>query len=296
MTSLNNQNYPASNANSSQVSAFSEFSMGSLLLRMGKITAEDVERIAQFQKEREIRFGEAAISLGLINETDIAEVLARQFDYPYMLSSEDINSELIAAYQPFSHKAEILRGVRSQLMMHWFSPERKSLVVSAVDSDHGVSHFIANLGVVFAQLGEKTLLIDANLRQPRLHKIFNSNEKRGLADILAGRVGFDVVEKIGFFDNLSLLNAGTIPPNPQELISKPIFNKLLSHYSTEYDVILIDTPSFSSGADVQTIAANSGGIFIVVKKNHSRINDLENIAEQLRNNGTPVVGSVLTEF
>lgn len=279
------------------VNPFSEFSIGSLLLRMGKITPQDAERIMQLHKEKGLRFGEAAQSLGLVSQADIQQALARQFDYPYLVHDHGVyTSELVAAYQPFSAKSEVLRDIRSQLMLHWFASGRKMLAVAGVNPGDGVSNFVANLAVVFAQLGENTLLVDGNLRKPRAHEIFGIQEKRGLSDILAGRASEDVISRIDSFDNLSVLTAGTLPPNPQELVSRHIFREKLNAIASNYDVVLIDTPAFATASDVQAISVVAGGAVIVARKNKTRVNDIEFAAEQLRKNGSQVVGSTLVEF
>src|SRR5471030_1417419 len=118
-------------------------SIGGLLLESGKISPENAERVLRMQKELGIRFGEAAQRLGLITEEDIQQVLARQFDYPYLLQGETkYASELVAAYQPFSQQVEKLRAVRSQLMLRWFARGRKSLVVVGINPGDGASLFV----------------------------------------------------------------------------------------------------------------------------------------------------------
>jgi chain length determinant protein tyrosine kinase EpsG len=147
-----------------------------------------------------IRFGEAAQRLGLITESDIQQVLARQFDYPYLQAGEGSYSpKLLAAYQPFSNQVEQLRAIRSQLMLRWFARGHKGLVIIGVDSGEGTSLFAANLAVVFSQLGEHTLLVDSNLRKPSQHEIFDLKARQGLSDILAGRADTDVVAKVDAF-------------------------------------------------------------------------------------------------
>lgn len=279
------------------INTFSDFSIGSLLLRMGKITQDDADRIMQLHKDKGMKFGEAAQSLGLVTEADIAKVLAQQFDYPYLSSSVDAyNEELVAAYQPFSSNAESLRAVRSQLMLRWFSSSRKALAISSVNSGDGASYVAANLAVVFSQLGEKTLLIDANLRKPRQHQIYNLNEKTGLSDILAGRADLSVISKIDSFENLSVLFAGTLPPNPQELVSRTSFRALINNLHSLYDVIIVDTPATSLGADAASIAAALGGVLLVAKKNQTKNSKIEDFIEDLNASGSQIVGSVLLDF
>lgn len=293
-----NQIQPENQTNQAPlVNPFSEFSIGSLLLRMGKITPQDAERIMQLHKEKGLRFGEAAQNLGLVTQEDIQQALARQFDYPYLVHDQGVyTSELVAAYQPFSAKSEVLRDIRSQLMLHWFSSGRKMLAVTGINSGEGVSNFVANLAIVFAQLGENTLLVDSNLRKPRQHQIFGVDEKRGLSDILAGRANEEVISRIDSFDNLSVLTAGTLPPNPQELVSRHLFREKLNSIASNYGIVLIDTPAFASGSDVQAISVVAGGAIIVARKNKTRVGDIAYAAEQLRKNGSQVVGSTLVEF
>lgn len=280
-----------------KVDAFSEFSIGSLLLRMGKITPADAERVMALHKDHGIRFGEAAKNLGLVTDADIQEVLSRQFDYPYLMPEQNsFSAELVMAYQPFSAKAEVYRAIRSQLMLHWFGKDKKALALAAVNSGDGGSVFAANLAVAFSQLGENTLLIDANLRSPRQQEIFGIQEKRGLSDILAGRANKDVIASINSFENLSVLGAGTIPPNPHELVSRSQFRKLIAELTLEYDVVLFDAPAFTSGPDAYSIASAIGGAVIVNRKHHTKLADTEVAAEQLAANGSRIVGTVLVDF
>ena len=274
-----------------------ESSMGRILLDMGKINPEDGERILRQQKEKGLRFGEAAKSLGLISDADIEQVLARQFDYPYLQSDQGrFAAELIAAYQPFSTQVETLRAIRSQLMLRWFASGRTTLAIACVNSGEGASLFTANLAVVFSQLGEQTLLVDANLRTPRQHRIFNLGGKQGLSDILAGRADTSVIAKVDDFVDLSILQAGTLPPNPQELVSREAFDQLSVQLSSQFDVVLFDVPAFSAGADALAVAVRAGGVLLVAPKNVTSINDISAVAEQLGRVGAEVVGSVVVDY
>lgn len=249
------------------------------------------------QKELGIRFGEAAQRLGLITEADIQQVLARQFDYPYLQKGESGYSPLlVAAYEPFSAQVETLRAVRSQLMLRWFARGRKSLVIAGINPGEGVSTFVANLAVVFSQLGENTLLVDANLRTPSQHTIFNSSGRQGLSDALAGRAELDIINKIPSFVSLSLMNAGTLPPNPQELLSRPSFRTMNEQFEARHDIVLYDVPAFSAGADALAIASRSGGVLLVARKNVTLVADINAMTEQLSHSGAEVVGAVMVDF
>ena len=274
----------------------SDSSIGGLLLEQGKITPENAETVLRMQKELGIRFGEAAQRLGLITEADIQQVLARQFDYPYLLQGDtQYSPKLVAAYQPFSRQVETLRAVRSQLMLRWFS-RNKALVIVSVDQDDGASLFAATLAVVFSQLGEHTLLVDANLRNPGQSEIFGLKSNQGLSDVLAGRADLEAISKIDSFVDLSVLPSGTLPPNPQELLSRSGFSHLNARLGEHFDVVLYDAAAFAHGADALAIAGRVGGVLLVARRNITLIDDINTVTEQVTQAGAKVVGSVLVDF
>jgi protein-tyrosine kinase len=273
-----------------------ESSMGHMLVELGKLRPDDIQHVLRAQNEQGLRFGEAARHLRLIGDDDVQQALARQFGFRYLRRDEgDYPDELVAAYQPFSRETEMLRTVRSQLMARWFDARRKTLAVIGIDAGHGTSLFCANLAVVFAQLGQQTLLIDANLRRPRQHRIFSLNGRQGLSDLIAGRASLDVLARTEAFGNLSVLPAGTVPPNPHELLSNQSFTDLHDSLAVRFDVTLIDAPAFTAGADAFELARRAGGVLLVVRKDKARLRDIDTINQQLDGAGVQMVGSVLVD-
>ncbi|MDZ4212963.1 MAG: chain length determinant protein tyrosine kinase EpsG [Methylotenera sp.] len=271
--------------------------IGRLLLQLGKIAPEDTDKILRVQQEHGLLFGDAALKLGLISEADIGQVLAMQFNYPYLqVGQGGYSDELVAAYQPFSKQVEALRALRSQLMLRWFNESNKSLAIVSANAGEGGSYLAANLAVMFSQLGERTLLIDANMRDPRQHVIFNLKESRGLSDIIAGRAGLDVVSQVEFFEDLSVLGAGTTPPNPQELLNRASFTYFMNQAVTQYDVVLVDTSPASATADAQATVARCGGALLVSRLNHTRFSDIAEVRNQIAVTGTQLVGAVINDF
>ena len=106
----------------------------------------------------------------------------------------------------------------------------------------------------------------------------------------------DVISKVNSFLELSLLPAGTLPPNPVELLGHASFADLSVKLSNQFDVILYDAPAFSIAADALAIAASTGGILLVARKNTTRLSDINTISEQIAYSGAKVVGSVLLDF
>lgn len=273
-------------------------SIGAILIDNGRLSPENAERILFHQKERGMRFGDAAIELGLLREDDIRHALSRQFDYPYLAAGDgSLGAELVAAYQPFSPVVEQLRVLRSQLMLRWFdaAAQRKLLALVSPTRGDGRSFMAANLAVVFSQLGERTLLIDANLRNPRQDRIFNLGNAAGLSDMLVGRADENAVVPLSALVGLSVLPAGATPPNPQELLGRPAFAETLARLAERHDVVIIDTPAADDCADAQTIAARAGAAVLVGRKNRTTLPALTRLAADLQQSGTVLVGSVLNE-
>lgn len=272
-------------------------SIGAILIDNGRLTPDAAERILKLQKEQGLRFGDAAIQLGLLTEADIQQALSRQYDYPYLMPGDErVSEEVVAAFKPFSPIVEQLRAVRSQLMLRWFDADvgHKTLAVVSASRADGRSFTAANLAVVFSQLGERTLLIDADLRNPSQHQLFRLENKLGLSSLLAGRAELaEAVIRIPGLIDLSVLPAGATPPNPQELLARPVFNALMATAAGQYDIVIVDTPAGTETADSQTIAARTRGAVVVARRNATSSPALQVFVTSLQHSGVTVVGSVL---
>ncbi len=270
-------------------------SIGTLLFNAGKISTSDAERIVALQKQKEIRFGDAAKALGLITDDDIQSALSYQFDFPYLTADEGgFSQELVAVYQPFSIHVEGLRAVRNQLMLRWFDAH-KALAIVSPGREEGRSCLAANMAVVFSQLGKRTLLIEADFRHSRQQSLFKIECNYGLSDLLAERCTIDIIYQEATFKNLSVLVAGTKPPNPIELLSRG-FKELLQQFQSQYDVILIDTPALADGIDLQLISAHSGGAVLLARQHKTRLNDMQQLKAAIFESGSQCVGTVIGNF
>lgn len=271
-------------------------SIGAILIDSGKLSAQEAERVLRLQKEKDLRFGDAAIMLGLLVEDDIRQALSNQFHYPYLpLSDNTLDQRLAAAYQPFSPAVEDLRALRSQLLLRWFDTDadHRTLAIVSPGSREGRSHIAANLAIVFSQLGERTLVIDADLRRPCQHRLFKLTNQMGLSDMLSGRCGAEAVVKISALRGLSVLPAGVTPPNPQELLGLAGFSSLLQALCNDYDVIILDTPASTEYADALTVATRAKAAVLVARQHTSSLSYASELARNLQEYGIAVVGSVL---
>jgi len=271
-------------------------SIGALLVESGRLTAEEADRVMRLQKERGMRFGDAALKLGLITPADVEHALSRQFEFPYLVPGQSrLSGELVAGYAPFDPRVEVFRMLRSQLMLKWFKLDLrlKHLAVVSPCRDEGRSYLAANLAVVFSQLGERTLLIDADMRNPRQHALFHLENRTGLSTLLSGRAGTEVIERIAPLLDLSVLPAGPVPPNPQELLGRPAFQKFLAELDREFDVVILDTPPGETSADAQTIVTRACGALMVVRRNHTPLRAVKSLFNTLTGAGATLMGTVI---
>ncbi len=266
--------------------------IGEIIRSVRTLSDTDVEHILTVQNDRGLRFGEAAVALSLVSQADVLWALAQQFDYPYSQNNGGPNhTDLILASDPYCPQAEAIRDLRSQLMERLGRSGHPIALVSP-DAGDGRSFLAANLAVAFSQLGERTILVDANLRQPRLHQLFSLPEQEGLSAVLAGR-RVERPRPIVGLPNLMVLQVGTPPPNPLELIERPPFARVLAELSRGFDRVIVDTPASGLCADARVIAATCGCAVLVGRKNRSRQADLQRLAASLKRSRVEVAGVVI---
>lgn len=208
------------------------------------------------------------------------------------------SAELVVALAPFHRCTEELRALRTQLLVRWANAgvRPRLLAIVSPGAGEGRSYLAANLAVAFAQLGERTLLVDADLRAPRQHRIFRVPEGGGLSAILAGDAGPEAVQALPEYGALALLPAGAPPPNPQELLSHRALPQLLHQLRAEFDLLLFDTPPARQCADAHSVAYRAGQALMLARKDHTRLADAQRVARELTDTGARIVGSVVAAF
>ena len=276
-------------------------SIGDILVANGRLSGQDAARIFEYQKANNVRFGDAALALKLLTKDDIDFALSQQYDYAYLsAANSSLSPTLLTAYKPFSTVSENMRALRSQLMLHWLNkmPISKVLAIVSPGKADGRSFVAANLAIVFAQQGQRTLLIDGDLRsrtENGLQHLFKLDRSFGLSGILANRAGLDAVQLVPGLPCLAILTAGATPPNPQELLGRVAFGNLLIEAGQQFDVIVVDTPAGGDYADAEIIASRAGAAMMVSRNNKTLVPDLARMANRLRSSGVQLVGSALND-
>jgi receptor protein-tyrosine kinase len=158
----------------------------------------------------------------------------------------------------------------------------------------------ATLSRAFAEVlikaGERTLLIDGDMRCPCQHELFGLENQTGLSTMLSARIGHEALQRVSGLPRLCVLPTGARPPNPLELLSRPAFPLLLQDLTRDYDVIILDTPPAACYADAQTVAARAGAALIVARQNLSRISQVRGVSDAAARAGAAILGTVLNEF
>lgn len=274
--------------------------IGDIIRRVNNLSSEQIDSILTHQKEKGLRFGEAAIALGLATEKDVLFALSQQFHYHYSPNEQlhNVSDELVVAKTPFSRQAEAFRAIRSQLMMRLFNGNgpRCALAVVSPDSGDGKTFFSANLAVALSQLGGRTLLVDADLRGPRQHAVFGIENTSGLSGILSGRAEANVIQQVRDLPSLYVLPVGNVPPNPLELFERPAFSLLISELTSKFDYLLVDTPAAIYGADAGVVAAKCGAALVVARKGTSRFSALQDLVAYLSESPARLAGVIMNEY
>lgn len=280
--------------------------LGAILARTAQLDAAQIERVLAHQREHGMRFGEAVIALKYASPDDVLFALAQQFDYPTAAGDarRAQTPELVALVDPYARQAESFRAIRSQLMARLWAATptaegqaRPALAVVSPASGDGKTFFAANLAIALAQLGGRTLLVDADLRGPRQHEVFAlAQPGNGLAGLLAGRGERQPMQAVPGVPSLWVLPGGTTPPNPLELVERPAFAQMLRAMTARFDHVVVDTPAHEFGADGPVIASRCGAALIVARRHSSRVTALQSLLAQMDGGATTVAGLVLNQF
>ena len=269
------------------------------ILAAGKLSEAQVEAIRAFQRRKGLTFGEAAITLGLVRRDSLFLALSKTYNYPVLDFGSDarFSRELVVGYQPFSARAEAFRSVRSALATGPLSQGKNAFAVIGARSGVGATHFAANLALSFAQMAVPTLLVDANLRKPRLASLFAvDGNAEGLVEALTRRDASSPPVAIDVVPGLSLIVSGATAPHPQELLSSKEFLNLSQNAQRNYGVVIYDTPPALDSADAYVVASRVGAAIIVARRHRSRVRDIQTISHALEGFQCEIAGTVMGRF
>lgn len=267
------------------------------MVEQGTLTADQVDQVLRYQQESGLSFGESASRLGLADSAAIRHALAMQFGYPSVPPGDkSLSPALVVAHDPDTEYSEALRGLRANLLSTWTKGGSHSVAVVGADAQQDLADLVSNIAITFAQLGKRTLLIDTNFKQPRVHTLFGISNARGLSTMLAtGSPGADVVQRAPFFPSLSVLCSGPMPPNAQELLTGDRFMALLRSGREQYEAVFLVTAPWDAGTDAESVARSAGTALVIAKRDQTRRKDLSDLVQRLERFGVNLDGCVLVD-
>lgn len=198
--------------------------------------------------------------------------------------------------RPKSVISEQIRTLRTNILFTSADVQIKKMLVTSSEQGEGKSTISANLAASFAQAGYKTLLVDADLRKPTQHKIFEQMNVRGLSNLVAGQVAIEDTINPNVQPGLDLLTSGPIPPNPAELLGSLAMEDLLIKLSGIYDLVILDTPPVLAVADSQILGNLVDGSLLVVNSRTTRRDKVIDAKNQLDKSSSKTLGIVLNDL
>ena len=270
--------------------------IGQIIRDVRPLSDADLDHILVVQKRMGVRFGEAAVALALVSQKDVMWALSQQFRYPFPREPGILAaSEMVVASDPFGAQAEAFRELRSSISAAQQLTERRPLAVLSQARGDGRSFVAANLALAFCQLGERTVLVDANLRSPGMHKLLGIPERPSLSSLLSGMPLARPFDRSAQMPQLYVLQAGTPPPNPVELLDRPLFGRLLGELQRNFDRVIVDTACASGTADARVVASACRQAVLVGRKHHTPALQLNSLKSRLHKVGVDVVGVILND-
>jgi receptor protein-tyrosine kinase len=290
------------------------------LVALGKLTPEDAVRIDDVMRIMGLGFGTAAVKLGFVTPEDIEEAFHAALQVPPKTTDGIIEGalnrgsftrnlpvkyvgivkpgeSLILVHHPDDSYSEQIRALRTELMLlNDAARNGNLLVILSPCRGDGRTQLCAELAIAFSQLGQRALLVDADLRRPRIHSLFESNKPyAGLGQALATG-GFPELLSVETLPHLSVLLAGPSVPNPLELLTNGQFQRHISDWRKKYAVIIIDTPPITEFADGLAIASFAEQVLIVGRSGSTPHKNMKEMLRRMGHTQSRIVGSVINSF
>lgn len=209
-------------------------------------------------------------------------------------TNPDLDPTLITYHDSNSRISEVFRGVRTQLLFQ-MSGEKRIFMVTSPSQGEGKSTTGANLAISLAGTGKSVLLVDCDLRRPRVNKLFSREQQPGLSDILTGSVQLGEVIHPSPIESLQLLTAGTDVDNPAELLARPEFANLIKELRDQFDIVMIDCPPLLPVADPAIVAGHVDGVILVTSLGADAYPKAKRASEILESTGAEVLGVIVNK-
>lgn len=203
-------------------------------------------------------------------------------------------SELVAHISPRTPVAEAFRSIRTNIQFTSVDKNPRVILVTSPSPSDGKSTVAANLAVVISQSNKQVVLMDTDLRRPRVHKVLGLSNRHGLTELFVQpEIDFEGITQESGVNNLTILTSGGIPPNPSELLGTEKMETIIHAMLDKFDTVVIDSPPVLAVTDASVLVQKVDGVILVVKPGQTKLAAIRQSYEQLRRAGAKVLGVVL---
>jgi protein-tyrosine kinase len=259
-------------------------------LRLAFVTPEQIDDALVWAKRRQAAASGSLVETAIRKISDNRQIVLAQGE---MVKP---GPQLILAHDPDSPRSEKIRALRTELLLLSEATGQANIIaLLSASAGEGRSQLAAELAISFSQLGRRTLLVDADLRQPRQHILFGSTNEIGFGEAISRnqKAWFHPVNGL---PQLSLLTAGATPPNPLELLSDGRFSRILQDWRKAFEFVILDTPPIKDYADGLAVATLAGKVIILSRGQHTSYKETRGLLRRLASTQSQILGAVINHF
>lgn len=210
-------------------------------------------------------------------------------------NQDDFRNRLISHFKPRSPISESYRSLRTNLELSLPDKKITAIVVTSAGAGEGKSTTTANLAIAYAQFGMKVLIVDGDMRKPTINKMFSVPKKPGLANMITQRQKMDECIYKTEIDNLYVMPAGSLPPNPSELLGSESMKNLYHQLLKQFDKVFFDAPPLMAVTDAAILGSMTDGILLVTRAGEAQKEVLRHLKQELTNTQIPIIATVLND-
>ena len=211
-------------------------------------------------------------------------------------NQNDYQQRLITHNDPMNPVSESYRSIRTNISHADTNKDIQMVMVTSPSPSEGKTTNVLNIAISYAQLNKKTLVIDSDLRKPKIHKAFNLNREPGLSDILSDSVGYDDCISKTNIDNLYIIPSGKLFNNPSELLGSSNMKSFIKSIKKEFDIVIFDTPPVVAVTDARVYMSYIDATILIVKAGQTDLRLLKRASNMLRSVKSPMIGCILNGF
>jgi receptor protein-tyrosine kinase len=271
-----------------------ELHIASHLVRQCGLSADDLRRIRAAMESFDLGFGEAALRLGLATQADV-DGAGQQVKPEERAARARPDPTLPLLADPFSPHSERLRALCTELQLRREGNECNAFAVISAARHEGRSWLAAEVAIALSELGQPTLLVDADLRNPSQHTLFGLPQEGGLSDALLDRSAPDI-QSVQGLPHLFVLTAGRSVTRPVEVLSDPLVGDLLVGWKRRYQHVVYDTTAVTGTSDALTLMLQVARALLLVRYRKTRTAEARDVVRRLGAGRASVLGSVVARF